>query len=72
MNYKLEKTFERMHRLLEMRDALEQTYIPEADDSWGDDDGYYARLNDAYKKFYKAFDELVADEAARITKLTKE
>lgn len=35
MNYKLEKTFERMHRLLEMRDALEQTYIPGVDDSWG-------------------------------------
>ena len=71
MNYKLEQTFERMHRLLEMREMLEQTYTPDKDTSWGDDDGYYAGLNEAYGKFYEAFDELLADEAARIGKLTK-
>lgn len=71
MNYKLEQTFERMHRLLEMRGMLEQTYTPNKDTSWGDEDGYYAGLNDAYGKFYKAFDELLADEAARIGRLTK-
>ena len=70
MNYKLEQTFERMHRLMEMREMLKQTYTSDKD-TWGDEDDYYARLNDAYKKFYKAFDELLADEAARIGRLTK-
>lgn len=51
---------------------LEKTYTPDKDtSSWGDDDGYYAGLNEAYGKFYEAFDELLADEAARIGKLTK-
>lgn len=71
MTYKLEQTFERMHRLLEMREMLEQTYTPDKD-TWDDEDGYYAGLNEVYGKFYKAFDELLTDEAARITKLTKE
>ncbi len=78
MSYKLEKTFERMHRLLEMRESLEQIYIPNPDNAttWGDDDGYYPGLNEAYEKFYTAFytafDELIANEAARIKKLVEE
>lgn len=72
MNYKLEQTFDRMHRLMEMREMLKQTYTPDKYTSWGDEDGYYAGLNEVYKKFYKAFDELLANEATRIGRLTKE
>ncbi|WP_288947487.1 hypothetical protein [uncultured Megasphaera sp.] len=51
---------------------LKQTYTPDKYTSWGDEDGYYAGLNEVYKKFYKAFDELLANEATRIGRLTKE
>ena len=70
MNYKLEQALARMKNLLEMRGLLQSTYCIR--DVYGDDDGYYAELNEAYKKLYEAFDTLITDEAARIGRMAKE
>ena len=69
--HKLENTLDRMKTLIEIREILRGIYIPDEKDHF-DEKEYYMELNQAYRNFRQAFQDLIADESARICKLAKE
>ena len=69
--HKLENTLDRMKTLIEIREILRGIYIPDEKDHF-DEKEYYMELNQAYRNFRKAFQDLIADESARICQLVKE